>query len=75
MKLIIDTIYIENLKILDTIILLIGVTITLTFILFKIFSKEEIEEENELDYYSRHKFPTKEKKIDKPEQLNMNIKN
>ena len=43
MKLIIDTINIENLKNLDTIIFLVGIIITFTFILFKIFSKEEIE--------------------------------
>jgi hypothetical protein len=62
MKLIIDTINIENLKSLDTIIFLVGITITFTFILFKIFSKEEKAEENELDYYSRHNFPINEKK-------------
>ena len=45
-----------------TIIFLVGIIITFTFILFKIFSKEEIEEENELDYYSRHNFPINEKK-------------
>jgi hypothetical protein len=62
MKLIIDTINIENLKNLDTIIFIVGITITFTFILFKIFSKEEKAEENELDYYSRHNFPINEKK-------------
>ena len=62
MKLIIDTINIENLKNLDTIIFIVGITITFTFILFKIFSKEETTEENELDYYSRHNFPINEKK-------------
>jgi hypothetical protein len=62
MKLIIDTINIENLKNLDTIIFLVGIVITFTFILFKIFSKEETSEENELDYYSRHNFPINEKK-------------
>jgi hypothetical protein len=62
MKLIIDTINIENLKNLDTIIFLVGIIITFTFILFKIFSKEETSEENELDYYSRHNFPINEKK-------------
>tara|TARA_B110000902_G_scaffold44985_1_gene50491 strand:+ start:1492 stop:1692 length:201 start_codon:yes stop_codon:yes gene_type:complete len=59
MKLIIDTINIENL---DTIIFLVGIVVTFTFILFKIFSKEETAEENELDYYSRHNFPINEKK-------------
>ena len=62
MKLIIDTINIENLKNLDTIIFLVGIIITFTFILFKIFSKEETAEEHELDYYSRHNFPINEKK-------------
>ena len=62
MKLIIDTINIGNLKNLDTIIFLVGIIITFTFILFKIFSKEETAEENELDYYSRHNFPINEKK-------------
>ena len=62
MKLIIDTINIENLKNLDTIIFLVGIAITFTFILFKIFGKEETTEENELDYYSRHNFPINEKK-------------
>ena len=62
MKLIIDTINIENLKNLDTIIFIVGITITFTFILFKIFSKEETDEENELDYYSRHNFPINEEK-------------
>ena len=62
MKLIIDTINIENLKNLDTIIFSVGIIITFTFILFKIFSKEETAEENELDYYSRHNFPINEKK-------------
>jgi len=62
MKLIIDTINIENLKNLDTIIFLVGIIITFTFILFKIFSREETAEENELDYYSRHNFPINEKK-------------
>tara|TARA_B100001057_G_scaffold225261_1_gene225578 strand:+ start:449 stop:658 length:210 start_codon:yes stop_codon:yes gene_type:complete len=61
-KLIIDTINIENLKNLDTIIFSVGIIITFTFILFKIFSKEETAEENELDYYSRHNFPINEKK-------------
>ena len=65
MKLIIDTIYIENLKNLDTIIFVIGITVTFTFIVFKIFSKEEeVIEENKLDYYSRHNFPTKEQNSD-----------
>ena len=62
MKLIIDTINIENLKNLDTIIFSVGIIITFTFVLFKIFSKEETAEENELDYYSRHNFPINEKK-------------
>ena len=62
MKLIIDTINIDNLKNLDIIIFIVGITITFTFILFKIFSKEETAEENELDYYSRHNFPINEKK-------------
>ena len=62
MKLIIDTINIDNLKNLDTIIFIVGITITFTFILFKIFSKEETAEENELDYYSRHNFPINEEK-------------
>ena len=62
MKLIIDTINIENLKNLDIIIFSVGIIITFTFILFKIFSKEEIAEENELDYYSRHNFPINEEK-------------
>ena len=64
MKLIIDTIYIENLKNLDTIIFIVGIIITFTFILFKIFSKEKETEENELDYYSRHNFPINEKNRD-----------
>ena len=62
MNLIIDTINIENLKNLDTIIFLVGIAITFTFILFKIFGKEETTEENELDYYSRHNFPVNEEK-------------
>ena len=62
MKLIIDTINIDNLKNLDTIIFIVGITITFTFILFKIFSKEETAEESELDYYSRHNFPINEEK-------------
>ena len=62
MKLIIDTINIENLKNLDAIIFLVGIIITFTFILFKIFTKEETAQENELDYYSRHNFPINEKK-------------
>tara|TARA_B100001057_G_C22735723_1_gene905726 strand:+ start:390 stop:599 length:210 start_codon:yes stop_codon:yes gene_type:complete len=62
MKLIIDTINIDNLKNLDTIIFVVGITITFTFILFKIFIKEETAEENELDYYSRHNFPINEEK-------------
>jgi hypothetical protein len=62
LKLIIYTINIENLKNLDTIIFLVGIVVTFTFILFKIFSKEETAEENELDYYSRHNFPINEKK-------------
>ena len=61
MKLIIDTIYIENL---DTIIFVVGIILTFTFILFKIFSKEEVIEENKLDYYSRHNFPIKEQNSD-----------
>ena len=65
MKLIIDTINIENLKNLDTIIFIVGITITFTFILFKIFSKEETAEENELEYYSRHNFPINEEKNEK----------
>ena len=64
MKLIIDTIYIENLKNLDTIIFVVGTTVTFIFILFKIFSKEEVIEEKKLDYYSRHNFPTKEQNSD-----------
>tara|TARA_B110001450_G_scaffold39148_1_gene34968 strand:+ start:391 stop:591 length:201 start_codon:yes stop_codon:yes gene_type:complete len=61
MKLIIDTIYIENL---DTIIFVVGIILTFIFILFKIFSKEEVIEENKLDYYSRHNFPIKEQNSD-----------
>ena len=36
---------------LDAVIFIIGFTITCTYILFKIFSKEESIEEDELDYY------------------------
>ena len=64
MKLIIDTIYVENLKNLDTIIFLVGITVTFIFIVFKIFSKEEVIEEKKLDYYSRHNFPIKEQNSD-----------
>ena len=59
MKLIINLISIEQLGILDVIIFTIGFIITCTYILFKVFSKEEPIEENELDYYSRHNFPIK----------------
>ena len=62
MKLIIDLISIKQLGMLDAVIFIIGFTITCTYILFKIFSKEESIEEDELDYYSRHKFPIKNKK-------------
>ena len=44
---------------LDAIIFIMGFAITCTYILFKVFSKEELIEEDELDYYSRHKFPIK----------------
>ena len=64
MKLIIDTINIDNLKNLDTIIFIVGITIKFTFILFKIFSKEETAEEKELDYYSRHNFKINEEKTE-----------
>ena len=47
---------------LDAVIFTIGFIITCTYILFKVFSKEEPIEEDELDYYSRHKFPIKNKK-------------
>jgi hypothetical protein len=60
MKLIIDTIYVENLKNLDTIIFVVGITVTFAFIVFKIFSKEEVIEEKKIDYYSRHNSPIKE---------------
>ena len=62
MILIVDLISIEQLDILDSFIFIIGVIITFTFILFKIFSKEETDEENELDYYSRHNIPGKPNK-------------
>ena len=64
MKLIIDTIYVENLKNLDTIIFVVGITVTFIFILFKIFSKEEVIEEKKLDYYSRHNSAIKEQNSD-----------
>ena len=64
MKLIIDTIHVENLKNLDTIIFVVGITVTFIFILFKIFSKEEVIEEKKIDYYSRHNFPIKEQNSD-----------
>jgi hypothetical protein len=59
MKLIIDLISIKQLGMLDAVIFTIGFIITCTYILFKVFSKEELIEEDELDYYSRHKFPIK----------------
>ena len=62
MILIVDLISIEQLDILDSFIFIIGIIITFTFILFKIFSKEETAEENELDYYSRHNIPGKPNK-------------
>ena len=59
MKLIIDLISIKQLGVLDIIIFTIGFIITCTYILFRLFSREELIEEDELDYYSRHKFPIK----------------
>ena len=59
MKLIIDLISIKQLGMLDAVIFIMGFTITCIYILFKVFSKEEPIEEDELDYYSRHKFPIK----------------
>lgn len=64
MNLIIDVINIENADKIDLIIFGAGLFITCTFILFKIFSKEKVNEE-EQEYYSRHNLPSKNKKRDK----------
>tara|TARA_B100001287_G_C22289012_1_gene347406 strand:+ start:136 stop:339 length:204 start_codon:yes stop_codon:yes gene_type:complete len=59
--LIIDTINIDSAEIMNSVIFIVGFFITITFVLFKMFSKvEEIEPKNQ-DYYSRHGLPVKEK--------------
>lgn len=59
--LIIDTINLDSLKLMDSVIFAVGFFITITFFLFKVFSKVEKEEPKKLDYYSRHHLPHKEK--------------
>ncbi len=45
----------------NSVIFIVGFFITITFVLFKMFSKvEEVEPKNQ-DYYSRHGLPVKEK--------------
>ena len=57
--LIIDTINLDSLKLMDNIIFAVGFFITITFFLFKMFSKVEVEEK-EQHYYGRHNMPLKE---------------
>ena len=64
MKLIIDLIDVDAAGIMDSVIFVVGFFVTVTFVLFKMFSKEEKEVEPQ-DYYSRHHLPLKNKKEDK----------
>ncbi len=64
MKLIIDLIDIDATEIMDSVIFVVGFFVTVTFVLFKMFSKEEKEVESQ-DYYSRHHLPLKNKEEDK----------
>ena len=64
MKLIIDLINIDAIGIMDSVIFVVGFFVTVTFVLFKMFSKEEKEVEPQ-DYYSRHHLPLKNKEKDK----------
>lgn len=64
MKLIIDLIDMDTTGIMDSVIFVVGFFVTVTFVLFKMFSKEEKEVEPQ-DYYSRHHLPLKNKKEDK----------
>jgi len=64
MKLIIDLIDIDTTGIMDSVIFIVGFFVTITFVLFKMFSKEEKEAEPQ-DYYSRHHLPLKNKEEDK----------
>ena len=59
--LIIDTINLDSLKLMDSVIFAVGFFITITFFLFKLFSKVEEAEPKNQDYYSRHGLPVKEK--------------
>ena len=65
MKLIIDLVNIDSAQIMDSVIFVVGFFITATFVLFKIFSKETPEKPEEMDYYSRHHLPIKNKEKDK----------
>ena len=49
----------------DSVIFVVGFFITVTFVLFKVFSKETPEKPEEIDYYSRHHLPIKNKEKDK----------
>ena len=45
----------------NSVIFAVGFFISITFFLFKMFSKVEEEEPRNQDYYSRHGLPVKEK--------------
>jgi hypothetical protein len=59
--LIIDTINIDSAQLMNSVIFIVGFFITITFVLFKMFSKVEEAEPKNQDYYSRHGLPIKEK--------------
>ncbi len=59
--LIIDTINLDSLKLMDSVIFAVGFFISVAFFLFKMFSKVEEAEPKNQDYYSRHGLPAKKK--------------
>ena len=59
--LIIETINLDSLKLMDSVIFAVGFFISVAFFLFKMFSKVETKEE-EQHYYGRHNIPLKENK-------------
>ena len=65
MKLIIDLVNIDSAQIMDSVIFVVCFFITVTFVLFKVFSKETLEKPEEIDYYSRHHLQIKNKEKDK----------
>ena len=63
--LIIENINMDSSEIMDSVIFIVGFFITVTFFLFKIFSKVDEPEPKNQYYYSRHGLPVREKEEEK----------